>query len=251
MPHELTNHQISELKKCETIIERGKDTFVECGIAIARIKDERLYRQDHNSFDEYCKARWGWGKAYAYHLIGAAEVKKSPIGDSIQNMEQAKAILKVPEEKRAEVMEKAAKAGPVTGKSIAQAAEPELEDEEPVIELDKTGWPIPDKALPLFKRSGEVQEILSALSKIKGAIKKAQDEKDPLYAELTFSTVITHLENSYRTIKCALPYAVCTSCQGHQASKCTLCKGKGSISQFAWETFVPKDIKAIREKAKK
>lgn len=61
------------LSELEAIIERGRQTFVEVALAIARIRDARLYRESHESFEDYCRERWGWGRNYANKLIGAGE----------------------------------------------------------------------------------------------------------------------------------------------------------------------------------
>lgn len=121
---------------------------------------------------------------------------------------------------------------------------------EPEAVLDKTGWPISEKLLPIWERSGEVQELLSAISKVKGALRKAQEDKDKLFAEVSFSSALAHLDQAFTDIKTAMPYAVCPTCQGKSASSCVLCKGRGFISEFKWKTVVPSETKAIREKAK-
>ena len=41
--------------------------------------------------------------------------------------------------------------------------------------LDGTGWPIPTQLIPLWQRTGEVQELLTVLSRIKGALRSAQE----------------------------------------------------------------------------
>jgi hypothetical protein len=39
---------------CEEAIGRGFQSFVEVGLALVKIRDERLYRQDYYDFDQYC-----------------------------------------------------------------------------------------------------------------------------------------------------------------------------------------------------
>ncbi len=72
----------TSLADCEQVIERTKDAFVECGRALATIRDERLYRADHGTFEDYCAARWGFTKTHANRLIDAAQVAEAvtPIG---------------------------------------------------------------------------------------------------------------------------------------------------------------------------
>lgn len=81
----LNSAEKQELKRCETVIKRGWDTFVEVGRALAKIQRDRLYREHFRSFEAYCRDRWQYGKSHAHRLIGAAEVVEhlSPIGDDM------------------------------------------------------------------------------------------------------------------------------------------------------------------------
>ena len=74
------------LTELEKLIAKGQKTFVEVGLALAEIRDLRLYKREYGSFSEYCRAKWGWERAHAYRLIDAADVAKvSPMGDKITN----------------------------------------------------------------------------------------------------------------------------------------------------------------------
>ena len=117
--------------------------------------------------------------------------------------------------------------------------------------LDGTGWPIPTQLIPLWKRADEVQEMLTALSRIKGALRTAQDAHDKLYAEVSFSSALSQLDQAWAVIKTAKPFAVCPNCQGQLPDQCTLCKGRGLISEHRWKTCVPSEDKAFRAKVKK
>ncbi len=81
----------------EAVIERGLTTFVEVGNALMRIRDERLYRENHRTFDQYCRERWGWSRQRSHQLIGAARV--STIVDSPPaNEAQARELARLPED---------------------------------------------------------------------------------------------------------------------------------------------------------
>jgi hypothetical protein len=58
------------------VIEKGLATFIEVGRALERIRDQRLYRESHNTFEDYCKDRWGITRAHAYRQIEAAQITK-------------------------------------------------------------------------------------------------------------------------------------------------------------------------------
>jgi len=116
--------------------------------------------------------------------------------------------------------------------------------------LDGTGWPIPTQLIPLWQRSDEVQEMLTALSRVKGALRAAQDGRDKLFAEVNFSSALSQLDQAWTDIKTAKPYAVCPTCQGQLPDKCTLCKGRGLISEYRWNTCVTREDKEFRARAR-
>lgn len=66
--------QIDDLAALEAIIERGQQTFIEVGMAILTIRDQRLYKDSYSTFEQYCRERWGWSRQHAHQLIDAAEV---------------------------------------------------------------------------------------------------------------------------------------------------------------------------------
>ena len=73
----------STLEAEETIIERGLATFMEVGEALGRIRDQRLYKQTHSSFDAYCRARWGFGRNYGDKQIRAAREVVLELGTGV------------------------------------------------------------------------------------------------------------------------------------------------------------------------
>jgi hypothetical protein len=63
-----------DLTALESIIHEGLATFIEVGQALAEVRDRRLYRDKHGSFEEYCHERWLLSRTRAYQLIDAAVV---------------------------------------------------------------------------------------------------------------------------------------------------------------------------------
>lgn len=66
--------ETTELARCELLIERGLSTFVEVGEALLRIRDGRLYRETHRTFEDYCRERWDLKRQRAYELMQASEI---------------------------------------------------------------------------------------------------------------------------------------------------------------------------------
>lgn len=63
-----------DLAHYEAIIERGLATFVEVGAALLEIRGDRLYRETHATFEDYCAERWGFSRFYAYDLMKSSKV---------------------------------------------------------------------------------------------------------------------------------------------------------------------------------
>lgn len=118
---------LPRLSECETIIERGLSTFVEVGNALLEIRDSRLYRESHATFEDYCKGRWGMARANAYRLIEAAKAVAdlSPIGDIPKTESQARELAAIEPPLRASVWERALETAPegkVTAAHVRETA---------------------------------------------------------------------------------------------------------------------------------
>lgn len=106
----LTVPEQADLERLEDTINHGLQTFVEVGVALAEIRDRRLYRESHNAFEDYCRERWEMSRAHAYRLIeGAATVSTlSPVGDKLPTSErQVRPLVALEPEDRQRVWERA------------------------------------------------------------------------------------------------------------------------------------------------
>jgi hypothetical protein len=113
----------AQLKAYEGVIEKGQQTFVEVGQALAKIREGRLFREaGFSSFDDYCQARWSMKKAYANHLIAGSTLATTVAG--ITNEAQVRELRRVPEPQRAEVMQRVQETGqPITAAAIRKVAD--------------------------------------------------------------------------------------------------------------------------------
>jgi hypothetical protein len=116
---------------------------------------------------------------------------------------------------------------------------------------DRTGRNIPKAILPIYEREHEVKSMMGAISNVRSALRKAQEDKDVMYVRTNFSSILAQLDNAYVELKTALPFVLCTACQGSGGEECGLCKGKGFISEFLWNTAVTKETKELLERVKK
>ena len=68
---ELTDEEVRDRLHLERKVERA---FYEAGKALKEIRDRRLYRSTHQTFEEYCSARFAFKRRHPYQLINAAQV---------------------------------------------------------------------------------------------------------------------------------------------------------------------------------
>jgi hypothetical protein len=82
MEPEAERYRANRLTELEAVIERGRETFVQVGRALAEIRDARLYRANYPSFDAYCRDRWGWSGRHVRRQIEATRIVTAlgPIG---------------------------------------------------------------------------------------------------------------------------------------------------------------------------
>lgn len=229
----------------------SKEHAEKAGLALIEIRDKNLHRESGLGFIQYAKQELLLEKSHVYRLVEYVEVKKSPIGGQISNERQSRAIADVPEEKRAEVLDAVEQNGPVTARAIKETAAKIIdvpEAPEPVVRKDDTGFPIPERFVPLFDRAEEVEKVLRVVASIRGTLTKAQDDCDWLWHPVKISGTMTDLDKLYAILKSAVPYAVCPYCSGQTADACLTCKGRGVISKFAWDSYVPSELKEIRRK---
>lgn len=119
---EVTFRERVALIQLEDVIERGLKTFIEVGNALERIRDEHLYRASHETFEDYCRERWGFSDRRARQLMAAAEVGTIV---PVENEGQARALLPLKDdpEAMADVLDTVADGGKVTAKAITNEVE--------------------------------------------------------------------------------------------------------------------------------
>lgn len=127
----LNSAEQEQLNLCETIIEKGYNTFIEVGNALFEIRNNKLYREKHSTFEEYCKQKWQIKRQRAYELMDAASIVNtlSEISDKNSNEikvlpsinireSHAVALGKIPEEMRNVIWQKVVDEQKESGKTI-------------------------------------------------------------------------------------------------------------------------------------
>jgi hypothetical protein len=81
----LSAGELEHLAVCEAALDNLRLAFAAAGKALQVIRDARLYRDSHGTFEDYVEQRWDMSRAQAYRLIEAWPLAErlSPIGDRI------------------------------------------------------------------------------------------------------------------------------------------------------------------------
>lgn len=153
---ELTTTEQSEFERCEQTIDHLRQAFTDAGAALATIREQRLYREKHPTFEDYCQQRWGFSRVQAHRLIQAAEVASHllPIGNIVglpENESQVRPLtqLETPEEQQDAWQEAVERSGGnPTGKIVQQVVQERTQpaaQERPAL---PPGWYWQDSSQP-------------------------------------------------------------------------------------------------------
>jgi hypothetical protein len=227
------------LEKLEKVIESGVESFLATGSAMKEIRDQRLYREGHRTFESYLKTKWGFDRSYAHRLIDASDVKKDllPMGNKnpkvgeITTERQLRELASVPHESLEDVIEKASEAAeiagdaPLTAKVLKEAREQVLEPTEPTAEepacedVEPEPEPEPEPVGPLqcvgwFEgQIGLVNELIRNMD----TVVEVPGNELLMSRRLSIRREIEHIKGSFRAV---MPHAICPRCQGKCCAQC-------------------------------
>ena len=87
----LSPEEAAELGRLEDLIRSHLQSSLAAGNALLAIRNGRLYRDTHSTFEDYCEARWGLGRQHVNRWIQWAEVVSSlgPCGPESDESGQA------------------------------------------------------------------------------------------------------------------------------------------------------------------
>jgi hypothetical protein len=129
----------------ESVIDRGLKTFYEVGSALADIRDARLYRSRYDTFEDYCRERWGMSRIHAHRLIDAAAVYEVvlPVGNIVPSSErQVRPLTQLEPEQQGPAWTQAVETAP-NGKVTAAHVEQVVREYRPAPTIIATPDPAP------------------------------------------------------------------------------------------------------------
>ena len=235
----MTGNDVARKDRLIVVVKEGLATFVEVGLALAELRDNRLYRDDYPSFDEFVESEFGIKRARAYQLIKAAGVQErlsttvdtSKNGETVLpvNERQARELAKLPEEKQAKAWEKAVKAADGEQPTAEQVSEVVEKMQPPEEKEKKAAAYVPSKD----KFKTPIPKSLESAFKHEEAFLSAQHEHLPAIAELVLtlgrcklmdSKTVQQCRSSMdlisRNLRASHPFRVHVECEGKGCRKC-------------------------------
>lgn len=169
----------------ESVIERGIHSFIEVGAALAEIREGRLYRESHSTFEEYCRERWGMDKRNANRYIEAANISETlgsidPTLPTPDNVGQARELVPVkdnPESLRDVVLAAAEKSKvdgqPLTAKRLRESVREHIsgmaaESRAELAEATEHWTPeMRESVSPeMMRQRGELRRLITSITKL-------------------------------------------------------------------------------------
>jgi hypothetical protein len=136
--------------------------------------------------------------------------------------------------------------------SVPTPAPVRPQDKKAPFGRDILGRPITEAARDMFDRAHEAKLIQQTVDKAIAMIEQAKESGDRLFAAVNKQTALAGLERCKDALRVAVPYVVCTSCQGNpEAVHCRLCHGRGALSRWEYETLVPEETRNRLEEGRK
>jgi hypothetical protein len=156
----LESAEQERLTELEDIVGTGFKTFCEVGTALKEIRGGRLYRDEYDDWDSYCRGRWDMSRSYAHRIMDSSSVIQNllPIGNIPKNEAQVRPLTKIEDpNKQREVWEKAVQ----TAQDIGQEVTAKLVDS--IVRAECPPIPKPKskpKSKPEKKPDGEIPDVM-------------------------------------------------------------------------------------------
>jgi hypothetical protein len=99
-------HSLERFAELEKTIRKSQGDYVTIGRALAEIQNSRFYKEQYNTFEEYCEKQWGFARQTAYDYIHAAGVHVRLIVQNLPSFTQAIELSRLPFEQQEEVANK-------------------------------------------------------------------------------------------------------------------------------------------------
>lgn len=177
----------ARLQELESIVENGLQTFYEVGKALDEIREQKLYRESHKTFEAYCQEKWGIARRTADRFIGAARVMENlrPMGLKIPaNERQVRPLTGLSPEIQLEIWQQALDLCP-NGMPTGAAVQRLVEQRFPATGSDRTPK----------DTASELNKLRSENQRLKQQIREQNRERDRRAAAVALELEQLRAEN--------------------------------------------------------
>lgn len=247
----LTTIEQTELDRHEHTISENLEGFQKVGHALAAIRDAKLYRESHRTFEAYCKERWSFTKSRANQLIHASTVvaqltaAPSENGNNccqIQPTNEAQVRELAKAEDPAAVWLKVVDTAPldadgqpqITARHVAQAVVAEKDRNEPLVPSDCLDQPLPEKLRAAFTERKRLREVKNSILEIMRQVEQLKGENGWQFVHA--QSVVAALNNAKEGLLRGEPYRICPYCSG---SGCQACRQTGWTTKLNYDAAPP------------
>jgi hypothetical protein len=212
---ELIKEEREILQKQETIIEKGLSTFVEVGKALTIIRDNKLYREEYETFEKYCQEKYGIQKTHSYRLIETANIMTnlSPIGGRLPATERHVRPLKSlePEVRNAVWQETVEKHGEnITAKKVQEVANDWKETSQEIKQQKNEGVFVAATEKDILQKAKEIkakkaeeykQKIVDRIENKVSETKISKEEKELIEKLSNGETIVININKHFHVLK--------------------------------------------------
>jgi hypothetical protein len=251
MPNELTTTDTTRLRECEDKIDRSLRSFVDIGDALLEIRESRLYRDEHTTFERYCQARWNITKSRANQLISASRLVENlenedangvlPSSESV-----ARELQRADADRQHDVWSQAVSSAPrganneavVTARHVRETIEQLTTGTTPRPPTDESprdgaGEQIPECVLPEYETGLELGRIASEVTQVAAKVRQMEGQRG--MSLVSHQEIDRLLQQVREEIRFGAFHVVCPGCFGTGAifdgNPCTNCRETGYLNR--------------------
>ncbi len=217
----------AEQKRFRKLVEKFKTGRQDCAESLWHIHNEKLWREEYKSLEQFAQAEFGIQKSAAYNWIALVETKNlaatvpdlSTIVETI-NVEQVKGLSGLSDEKKVDVLQKAVEKAesedkPLTANHV-KAAKAELETIEPPLEEYEDVEDAPS-AIDNAKYSNG---LISQANILKRMLDEVPEVAGTEFLVSRRNSIKRDIESLKGSILVCKPHSFCPRCNGEGCPQC-------------------------------
>mgnify|MGYP003643716883 CR=1 FL=1 len=236
---DLQSTERERLLNLENEIQEDLKAIFRIGMNLLEIQNNKLWRDNYKSFEDYCNDRWQKGSNWARKMIKAVEVKEVV---PIENEWQARQLTDLPDEDKVVVFDKAldevGDPAMVTGSQLKRIKNTYLSEQKAEEHSeDKDQWET--KKTGFRHLIEDMQSCITSLNRVNSMVEAIAEQPDGLWVNLDEFRV--DMRNLKSNIKMATPHNHCPYCSTRGTSesgaeKCEACRGLQWVPKSVWES---------------